>query len=221
MSVDKDVILNAFKNRFTTKVYDKEKKISEDDFTLILEAARLSPSSFGFEPWNIIVVQNDSLRQSLMPNVWGAQGTLPTASHFIIMTAKTGKSLGSESKHISHILTDVKHMPLENQKGMIAKFSDFIKNDFNLHTPESLHHWAARQAYIALGNMLTVSALSGIDSQPVEGFNIQRVTALLSNHGLIDPEIDLPVVMASFGYRAMAITPKTRRSADNVIKWAL
>ncbi|RPH24002.1 NAD(P)H-dependent oxidoreductase [Buttiauxella warmboldiae] len=220
MSVAKNDILDAFNARFTTKKYDPQRKISTQDFTLILEAARLSPSSFGFEPWNIIVVQNEALRKALLPDVWGAQGTLPTASHFVVFTAKTGENLGPDSKHIRHILTHVKHMPEENQQGMLSKFSDFQQHDFNLHTPESRHHWAARQAYIALGNMLTVAALLGIDSQPVEGFNIARVTETLVKQGLIEPKSDLPVVMASFGYRDMEVTPKTRRPILEAITWA-
>jgi len=219
MIVPKSKILNAFNSRFTTKQYDLQRKISDEDFSLILEAARLSPSSFGLEPWNILVIQNKGLRNALLPNVWGAQGTLPTASHFIILTAKTGQNLGPDSKHISHILTSVKQMSEESQKGMLDKFTDFQKYDFNLHTPESRHQWGARQAYIALGNMLTVAALSGIDSQPIEGFNIERVTETLAQHGLINPQTDLPVVMASFGYRDMDMTPKTRRPISEIVTW--
>lgn len=85
---------------------------------------------------------------------------------------------------------------------------------------ELLHQWAARQAYIALGNMMTVAALRGIDSQPIEGFNIAQITDILTTHNLIDPTIDRPAVMVSFGYRATEQPTKIRRPIDEIVKWA-
>ena len=220
MTVPVSEITRAFNSRFATKQYDPQRKISEEDFNLIIESARLSPSSFGFEPWNIIVVQEKALRDELLPNTWGAQGTLPTASHYVIITAKTGDNLGADSEHIKHILTDVKNMPEERQKGMLKVFQNFLENEFELQTPELRHQWGARQAYIALGNMMTVAALRGIDSQPIEGFHVGKVAETLAKRKLLDPNIDLPVVMASFGYRDMDITPKTRRPTREIVSWA-
>ena len=221
MTLSNQDIITTFTNRFTAKKFDPSRTISDEDWNTLLEAARLSPTSFGFEPWNIIVVQDVALRETLRNSgVWGAQGTLPTASHFIIFTAKTGEALTPTGEHITRILTTVKHMPAEAQQGLIERFTHFLDKDFALTTPTLRHQWAARQAYIALGNMLTVAALRGIDSQPIEGFDIERVTAILTERGLIDPAIDRPVVMASFGYRDMDITPKTRRPLNEVVTWA-
>lgn len=222
MAVPTKDILAALNFRFATKVYDPERKISDEDFKLILETAQLSPSSFGFEPWDIIVVQDEALRKEFAAaGTWGAKGTLPTASHFVILTAKTGTALqSSDSERITHVLRDIKQMPASNIRGMTNKYADWQKNDFNLTSPALLHQWAARQAYIALGNMMTVAAMTGIDSQPIEGFNIAKITDILTSHNLIDSETDLPVVMVSFGYRAMEPTPKTRRPIDEIVKWA-
>lgn len=220
MTVSQEAILGAFDFRFATKTYDPTRKLAAEEFALILEAAQRSPSSFGFEPWNIIVVQNEELRNALLPDTWGAQGTLPTASHFVVLTAKTGENLGADSKHINYILSDIKRMAADDQQGMLGKFADWQENDFSLTTAESRHQWGARQAYIVLGNMMTVAAMRGIDSQPIEGFNIAKVAALLAKHQLLDPATDLPVVMVSFGYRAMEAMPKTRRPLDQIVTWA-
>lgn len=59
------------------------KKISGDDFAFLLEVGRLSPSSFGFEPWKFVILQDQAIRQRLLPVAWGAQRQLPTASHFV------------------------------------------------------------------------------------------------------------------------------------------
>ena len=77
--------LEAMKFRHATKEFDSTKKISDEDFDTVLEYGILSPSSFGFEPWKFLVVQNENLRTKLKEFSWGAQGTLPTASHFMII----------------------------------------------------------------------------------------------------------------------------------------
>jgi nitroreductase len=220
MTTAKQDILDALNFRFATKTYKLDKEIPDDEFALILEAARLSPSSYGFEPWDIIVVQDRKIRDEFLDaGTWGAKGTLATASHFVVMTAKTGEALGTHSERITHVLKDVKKSSSENVEGMINKYLDWQKNDFGLETPELLHQWAARQAYIALGNMMTVAALRGIDSQPIEGFNIANITDILAEHGAIDPRADLPVVMVSFGYRDMEQPEKTRRPIDETVHW--
>lgn len=64
---DKKVLLEAMKYRYATKKFDPEKIISDEDFETLLEAARLSPTSFGMEPWKILVIQNRKIREEMMP----------------------------------------------------------------------------------------------------------------------------------------------------------
>ncbi|WBY64662.1 nitroreductase family protein [Thermocaproicibacter melissae] len=81
-------ILEAFRFRYACKKFDPSKAVSKEDFDTILEAAHLSPSSFGFEPWKIVVVQDPELKKKLYPIAWGAQNSLNGASHFVILLAR-------------------------------------------------------------------------------------------------------------------------------------
>ncbi|WP_242834229.1 nitroreductase family protein [Clostridium pasteurianum] len=65
MSIEKEKIIEAYNFRHACKEFDADRKISQDDFNFILETARLSPSSFGFEPWKFVIVQNEALREKL------------------------------------------------------------------------------------------------------------------------------------------------------------
>lgn len=69
----KEEILQAFKFRHATKLFDSSRKITEEDFAFILETGRLSPSSIGFEPWKFLIVQNPEFRQRLSEVSSGAQ----------------------------------------------------------------------------------------------------------------------------------------------------
>src|SRR3954452_10982441 len=86
--ITKEKIMEAFHFRHACKEFDPMHKISEEDFKFILETGRLSPSSFGYEPWKFVVIQNAALREKLKPVSGGATGQLPTASHIVVILAR-------------------------------------------------------------------------------------------------------------------------------------
>ncbi len=83
-NISKEDVLKAFQFRHACKEFDADKKLSDEEINFILRTANLSPSSFGFEPWHFVVVQDPELRESLKPVAWGAPLKLDTASHFIL-----------------------------------------------------------------------------------------------------------------------------------------
>ncbi|HJV45137.1 MAG TPA: NAD(P)H-dependent oxidoreductase [Bacillota bacterium] len=216
----KKQILDAYLDRHATKEFDPNKKISDDDFRFILETGRLSPSSFGFEPWRFVVVQNPELREKVKHTAWGAFGKLPDASHFVILLARTILDTKYDSAYLQDHFRNVKHMPEENMARYLERIEGFQKNDFNLLDGERpLFDWASKQTYIALGNMMTAAAQIGIDSCPIEGFDIAKMNQLLDEEGLLENGHFGISVMAAFGYRVKSPSPKTRRPFDDVVKW--
>ena len=128
--IDKNKIIEAYNYRHACKVFDVDKKISDEDFSFILETARLSPSSFGFEPWKFLIVQNMDLREKLKLVAWGAQGTLPTASHFIVILARKQKTMNYNSQYIKHMMQDVHHLPDDVIKVSKERYFDHKKEMF-------------------------------------------------------------------------------------------
>jgi nitroreductase len=88
-SLTKEQILEAYRYRHACKEFDPNRLIDDADFEFILETGRLSPSSFGFEPWKFLVVQNMQLREKLRVVSWGAQKQLPTASHYLVVLVRS------------------------------------------------------------------------------------------------------------------------------------
>ncbi|OOV86711.1 NAD(P)H-dependent oxidoreductase [Oceanospirillum linum] len=220
-------IIDAFNFRHACKVFDPERKIPGDQFETILEAGRLSPSSFGFEPWQILVIQSPEKRELLREFSWGANGAfngsagqLGTASHFMIMLAHTDSTMNHNSEYLQQHLREVKQLPEEIIAFINQAYKKFQTHDFGIKGKRQITDWAARQAYIALGNMMTAAALLEIDSCPIEGFEMAKMTDVLQQHFDIDPERYQPAVMAAFGYRAGEPGfDKTRRRADQVVQW--
>jgi len=216
----KDEILEAYNFRHACKVFDAEKKISEEDFATILEVARLSPSSFGFEPWKFLVVQNMELREKLKEVTWGAQGTLPTASHFVVVLARKQKSMLASSEHITHMMYDVHKLPEEMAEKRREIYRNFQESDFKLLESErATFDWACKQTYIALGNMMSTAAMLGVDSCPIEGFQAEALEKVMQENFGIDTEEFGVSVMVAFGYRVDAQKRKTREELEKITTW--
>ena len=218
--IEKSKILEAFNYRHACKVFDADKKISDDDFALILETGRLSPSSFGFEPWKFLVVQNMALREKLKPATWGAQGTLPTASHFVVILARKQKTMRYDSQYIDYMMRDVHHLP-DDAVAMRGKFyRAFQESDFNLLESErATFDWAIKQTYIALGNMMTSAAMIGIDSCPIEGFKAKEIEKVMADDFGVDTSEFGVACMVAFGYRVDEQPAKTRQSIEDITRW--
>ncbi|CAM4398226.1 NAD(P)H-dependent oxidoreductase [Zobellia nedashkovskayae] len=219
-NIAKEEIINAFNFRHATKEFDASKTISDDDMKFILEAAHLSPSSFGFEPWHFIVVQDKELRELLKPVAWGAPLKLDTASHFVLGLSMKAPMVKHDSEYIMHMMKDVKQMPEEVIEVYSKFYREFQERDFDLDTDKKLFDWSAKQTYIALGNMMTAAALTGIDSCPIEGFHQEKAETLLKEKFGVDTDKYGLSFMTAFGYRkADPEFGKSRRNFDDIVTW--
>jgi nitroreductase len=220
MNTTKQEILDALISRHACKEFDKNKKIPDEDFQFILETARLSPSSFGFEPWRFVVIQDAALREELRGVTWGAQKTLPTASHYVAVLARTKHDMLSDSDYIQSIMRDTHKLPEETRQLRTKKYANFLENDFKLLESErAIFDWASKQTYIALGNMMTAAAQIGIDSCPIEGFNRDDVDSVLASKGLLENGRFGVSYMVAFGYRINEPRQKTRQPLDALVKY--
>lgn len=216
----KEEILAAHHFRHATKEFDPDKKITDGDFRFILEIGRLSPSSFGFEPWRFVVVQNAELREKVKNTAWGAFGKLPQASHFVIILVRTKLDTKYDSDYLINHFTNEKRLPADFMAKYLQRIEEFQKNDFNLLDGDRpLIDWASKQSYIALANMMTAAAQIGVDSCPIEGFNMEKMNHLLAEEGLLEDGHFTISVMAAFGFRVKEPNTKTRRPFDDIVKW--
>ena len=214
-------LLHLYQTRSTCKQYNPNRQISADDFQVILESARLSPSSFGFEPWHFVVVQNPELRQLIGQHAWGAKDKIGECSHFVLILARQANTLHADSPYIMQMMEQVHGIAPEAAAVRRERYREFCEQDFALNpeNPRSFYDWACKQCYIALGNMLTTAAALNIDATAVEGFPLETLNRLLVEQGVFDGEVFKLAVMCAFGYRADAPRPKTRQSAQEVISW--
>ena len=123
------------------------------------------------------------------------------------------------SEYQQKFMKEVKQLPDDVIGFINHAFQKFQEHDFQIQG-EQITEWSARQAYIAMGNVMTAAALMGIDSCPIEGFEIDKATAVLEEHFDIDPKVYKPAAMVAFGYRTDEPPfAKTRRDMDQIVSW--
>lgn len=132
----REEILKAMNWRYATQVFDKEKKVSEEDIHSILEAARLSPSPFGIEPWKFLVIENPELRAKV-----GKQPKMTEASHLIIITYRTDV-LENITKERLERTAKIQNQKIEELDGLKKSIETTIQKKY---TEGNLEHWVRSQ----------------------------------------------------------------------------
>ena len=194
--------------RHACKVFDDTKKISKEEMHFILEAGRKSPSSFGMEGWKFLVITNDALKEKLRPACWD-QVQITSCSHLVIVLATIDAvkvESGIPEKRFAR-----REMPQESLDFYMKLYAEHLKE--TLSTDTNIYHWTARQSYIALGNMMTAAAYIGIDSCPIEGFEKEKVEAILD----IDTNKYQLAVIVPFGYRLNEQSEQLRLPFEEVV----
>lgn len=177
--------------RYATKKFDAAKKISTEDLNTLKEAIRLSSSSYGLQPYKVIIVENPELRAQLQPAAYG-QSQVVDASHLIIFANETNVGNETIDKYINRI-SETRNIPAES----LAGFGDYMKGGVNAMPEEVRNIWASKQTYLALGNLLNAAAELKIDITPMEGFVPAKVNEIL---GLNKLGLNASL-MATIGYR--------------------
>ncbi len=204
-------ILDALNWRYATKKFDNTKKINDTELEILLEALRLSPSSYGLQPWKFIVANNKDIRLKIRDIAYH-QSQTTDASNLIIFTIKKNIDTNLVDEYLKFIS---KERGIEQDK--LQGLGDMIKGTFINKSNDDLKNWASKQLYLALGVFLTSCAVSGIDACPMEGFDSVKLDELL---GLSEQGLESKIIVA-IGYRAEDDTSmkykKIRYGKDEII----
>jgi len=178
--------------RYATKVFDASKKVSESDLEILKEAVQLSASSYGLQPYKVFIIEDENLREQLKPLSWN-QSQITDASHLFLF-ANNIKMQGEEIEGFMNEVERIRGIEREKLEG----YGAFVKSKTATLSPDEKNHWTAKQAYIALGNLLSAAAFLRIDTCAIEGFETEKVNELLNlkNRGYNAS------VMIAIGYRS-------------------
>jgi nitroreductase len=196
--------------RHACKVFDENKKISDEEIRYILEAGRTSPSSFGLEGWKFLVITNQELKAKLRLECWN-QVQITSCSHLVVLLAEIEGAKVESGKPKAQL--GRRGMSDEKLKGYVDLYANHLAK--TLSSDESIYEWTARQTYIAGANMMTAAAFIGIDSCAIEGMNRENVEKIL---GLDTSKWQVSMLLP-FGYRIKPQPSQLRLPFDEVVEF--
>jgi nitroreductase len=179
-------IIDALNWRYAVRRFSKE-KLDEHRVEALLTATRLSATSYGLQPYRLVVINERQTREKLLPFAMG-QDKVVDCSHLVVLAARTAIDDDMIDQYIESV-AQVRDVPLDELQGL----TDHMKGVFAGMSQQHRKAWAHQQTYIALGTLLTAAAAMKIDSCPMTGFEPEGFDHIL---GLADMGLESSVICA-------------------------
>ena len=204
-------LIESLKWRYATKKFDEKKMLSEEQINTLTTAFNLTATSYGLQPIKLVVVQNKETQEKLVPHSWNQQ-QVAQASHLLVICIQDNINQQDIETYFD-LVKKTRNTPDE----ILNPFKEYLIEAITTKSDSELNLWMKHQAYIALGNLLTVAAVEQIDSCPMEGFIPEKYDEILNLKKLnLKSALVLPV-----GYRAqddyMKDLKKVRKDSSDVI----
>lgn len=150
--------------RYAVKKFDSEETLTEEQIDRLIRAFNLTATSYGLQPIRLVVLENKEIQQALVPHTYG-QKQVAQASHVLVICIETR----IDKEYITQYFERVKTIRGTSDQILSSFKNELVENFEEKHT-EEIRQWATNQAYLAMGNLLTVCAMEKIDACPMEGF---------------------------------------------------
>jgi nitroreductase / dihydropteridine reductase len=186
--------------RYAAKRMIADKAVPQEKLDNILEAIRLSATSYGLQPYNLIVVQEKEKLQQIMPLAYN-QPQISEASALIVFVT-WDKITQEKIDNFFNLISTERGIPAE----ALAGYKAMVEGSMLPMDETTALAWMARQAYIGLGTGLAAAAIEEVDTCPMEGFTPTAVDEYL---GLTAKGLKSVVILA-VGYRDEANDPMSK-----------
>ena len=185
-------IVEGLQWRYATKKFDENRKVPDDKIEVLTKAFNLTATSYGLQPVKLLVISDDEVQERLMAHSFN-QMQVASASHVLVFCIE--KEL---SDRFVHDYFDKVKKIRETPEEILAPFRETLAQQFQEQDAEKARAWAVNQAYLAMGNLMTVCALERIDACPMEGFEPEKYDRELN----LEEEGLTTVLLMPIGYRA-------------------
>ena len=203
--------IDNLKWRYAVKKFDHHKILSDNQINILKQAFNLTASSYGLQPIKLVVVKNKDIQKELVLHSWNQQ-QISQASHLLVICVDTKLDETDVEKYFERV-KEIRNTPDE----IINSFKEYLTTTISEKTTEDLLSWGKNQAYLALGNLLTVCANEKIDSCPMEGFIPEKYNEVL---GLKEKNLS-SVLVLPVGFRAeddiMTHQKKVRKNIGEIV----
>ena len=180
--------------RYATKKMNPAQAVSDEKVDRIVEAARLAATSSGLQPYEIIVVKSQAVREQMKPKAFG-QSQITDGSHVLVFAA-----WDDYTPERINMMFDLHNTERNSKDEGWENYRKMLLGSYPTRGAEANFQHAAKQAYIGLGTALIAAAFEEVDATPMEGFDPAGIDEIL---GLKARGLRSAVIMA-LGYRDTA-----------------
>tara|TARA_B110000444_G_scaffold22259_1_gene18485 strand:- start:1884 stop:2516 length:633 start_codon:yes stop_codon:yes gene_type:complete len=166
-------IIESLNWRYATKKFDSNRKLSKNQVNILKNAFNLTASSYGLQPIKLIVISNQEIKNTLLDSSFNQKQVIQ-CSHLLVICIETDIDESYIELYFKRVV-DIR----KTSAKVLESFKKSIINEFNDMSNTSIINWSKNQAYLALGNLMTVCAVEGIDSCPMEGFVPEKYNEIL------------------------------------------
>lgn len=166
-------IIDSLNWRYATKKFDSKRKLSDSQINILKKAFNLTASSYGLQPIKLVVISNQKIKNNLLKFSMNQQQVIQ-CSHLLIICIESNINKSYIESYFKRVIDIRKTNPI-----VLESFKESIINEFNDMSNTSIINWSINQAYLALGNLMTVCSVEGIDSCPMEGFLPEKYDEIL------------------------------------------
>jgi nitroreductase len=185
-------ILKSLQWRYATKKFDTTKTLTSQQINILKEAFNLTATSYGLQPIKMVIIQNKELQKKLVSHSMNQQ-QVGDASHVLVLCVQN-KLTTHDVENYFNLVKESRNTPDE----ILNPFKEYLKESLPSKSNDEIFSWAKNQAYLALGNLLTVAAIEQIDACPMEGFDPEKYSEILQ----LEAHSIFPVLVLPIGFRA-------------------
>lgn len=189
-------VLDALEWRYATKKFDAEKKLSDEKVEILKKAFNLTASSFGLQPVKLLLISDQQIKEELVHHSFNQQ-QVADASHLLVFAVEANLDKEYINSYFERV-KDIRKTPDE----ILKPFREYLETSVDSLEPAQKENWIAKQAYIAMGNLMTVCAMEQIDACPMEGF--------------VNAEYDRILNLEEQGLNSVLVMPVGYRAEDDM-----
>ncbi len=203
--------IDNLKWRYAVKKFDHHKILSDNQINILKQAFNLTATSYGLQPIKLLIIKNKDIQRQLVEHSYNQQ-QIHQASHLLVICTDTKLDESDVDKYFDR----VKELRKTPDK-IVSSFRAYLKTVITGKSAQDLFSWGKNQAYLALGNLLTVCANEKIDSCPMEGFIPEKYDKILN----LKEKNLTSVLVLPIGFRAeddiMIHQKKVRKKVEEIV----
>ena len=203
--------IDNLKWRYAVKKFDHHKILSDNQINILKQAFNITATSYGLQPIKLLIIKNKDIQRQLVEHSYNQQ-QIHQASHLLVICTDTKLDESDVDKYFDR----VKELRKTPDK-IVSSFRAYLKTVITGKSAQDLFSWGKNQAYLALGNLLTVCANEKIDSCPMEGFIPEKYDKILN----LKEKNLTSVLVLPIGFRAeddiMIHQKKVRKKVEEIV----